>query len=671
MTAYLYLVLASSGIIAANMPVSAVSPMPAELEQAKRFFERWFADEPHLEWGLYPGSLSSDGIPLFEDRNEYTRSLSPSEKQDGVLRRTLTVTDSRLGIAVRCEGVLYTEFPSVEWTVYYQNTGTTDTPLLQELKSIDAIVPVSPEKLITLHHNKGDNCVADSFQPLETVLSPGTSMTTANTGGRPTQTAFPYFNLNHDTGGVIFVLSWAGQWSCSFIRQDDGAVRIQGGQESPRFILRPGEEVRGPMVVLQFYEGSRRRAQNIWRQWMIAHNTPRPGGALPAIPMLNACSSHQFGEMIHADTASQIFFMDHYLKRGIRLDHWWMDAGWYPCDGQWPKTGTWEVDETRFPGGFKPITDHAHEKGMNIIVWFEPERVHEGTWLAENHPEWILGGSKGGLLNLGNPQAHEWLVNHVDTLLTSQGIDLYRQDFNMDPLEFWRGNDDDDRQGITEIRHVEGYFAYWDALRKKHPKLLIDSCASGGRRNDLETLRRAVPFLRSDYIMEPVGNQCHTWALAEWFPFYGTGSSKTSDYEIMSTLCPVYIACWDQRDESIPWERIRELVDLWRECGENYDGDFYPLTPYSLENDCWMAWQWHRQDTQTGFIQVFRRADNQDEVYHLPLQGVTPEMTYEVVPLAKDAPSFAMSGKELMEQGIPVSIYEAPGALFLKYKRHS
>lgn len=30
--------------------------------------------------------------------------------------------------------------------------------------------------------------------------------------------------------------------------------------------------------------------------------------------------------------------------------------------------------------------------------------------------------------------------------------------------------------------------------------MLIDSCASGGRRNDLETLRRAVPLLRSDLL---------------------------------------------------------------------------------------------------------------------------------------------------------------------------
>ena len=37
----------------------------------------------------------------------------------------------------------------------------------------------------------------------------------------------------------------------------------------------------------------------------------------------------------------------------LDLDYWWMDAGWYPCEGNWGKTGTWKVDQSRFPGGFR------------------------------------------------------------------------------------------------------------------------------------------------------------------------------------------------------------------------------------------------------------------------------------------------------------------------------
>ena len=100
---------------------------------------------------------------------------------------------------------------------------------------------------------------------------------------------------------------------------------------------------------------------------------------------------------------------------------------------------------------------------------------------------------------------------------------MYRQDFNIDPLPYWRAADAPDRQGITEMKYVEGYLAYWDELLKRHPKMFIDSCSSGGRRNDVETLRRAVPLLRSDWYNSPEGQQCQTYGLSLWFPFQGTG----------------------------------------------------------------------------------------------------------------------------------------------------
>ena len=52
-------------------------------------------------------------------------------------------------------------------------------------------------------------------------------------------------------------------------------------RELTRFKLHPGEEVRTPLVAVQFWRGDWLRAQNIWRRWMLAHNVPRPGGKLP------------------------------------------------------------------------------------------------------------------------------------------------------------------------------------------------------------------------------------------------------------------------------------------------------------------------------------------------------------------------------------------------------
>jgi alpha-galactosidase len=134
---------------------------------------------------------------------------------------------------------------------------------------------------------------------------------------------------------MIAVLGWPGQWAADFVRDPEGLLRVSAGQERTRFLLHPGEEVRSPLVVLQFYSGDWIRGQNIWRRWMWAHNVPRPGGK-PIVPQCAACSSHQYAEMINANTESQKLFIDRYIERGIRLDYWWMDAGWYWNEKGWP-----------------------------------------------------------------------------------------------------------------------------------------------------------------------------------------------------------------------------------------------------------------------------------------------------------------------------------------------
>jgi hypothetical protein len=73
-----------------------------------------------------------------------------------------------------------------------------------------------------------------------------------------------------------------------------------------------------------------------------------------------------------------IVAMMHYgnVKPQWGRTYWWMDAGWYPCGGQWQNVGTWEPDRERFPKGLREISDYARSKGILSILWFEPERVY-------------------------------------------------------------------------------------------------------------------------------------------------------------------------------------------------------------------------------------------------------------------------------------------------------
>ncbi|UCH36645.1 MAG: alpha-galactosidase [Armatimonadota bacterium] len=616
-----------------------------------------------------PFSFTYDGRPSGEVLKTWTLTRAERAVDDKRTEHAITYNDPETGLVMRCVAVEYHDFPIVEWTLYFKNAGSADTPILEDIQALDTHLERSADGEFVLHHHTGSPCTPTDYEPFATTLDPASEKRIATAGGRPTNSDLPYFNIEWPGEGVVIALGWPGQWAAQFARDDGIGLRIRGGQELTHFTLHPGEEVRSPLVVMQFYRGDWIRAQNVWRRWMLAHNLPRPGGKLPPAQMA-ACSSHQYGEMINANEETQIMFVDRYLEEGIELDYWWMDAGWYINESGWPNTGTWEVDTKRFPRGLRFITDHAHAKGVKSIVWFEPERVTPGTWLYENHPEWLLGrDGETKLLNLGNPEARQWLTEHVNRLINEQGIDLYRNDFNIDPLGFWRGNDSDDRQGITEIRYVEGFLAYWDELRRRHPDMLIDTCASGGRRNDLETLRRSVPLLRSDCIIEPVAQQLHTYGIAFWIPFYGTGVNSTDPYVFRSQAsCPHLTGCYDMRNREIDYEELRRLYTQWRSYADCYFGDYYPLTPYDTGNEVWMAWQFDRPESGDGIVQVFRRADSIYESARLRLRGLDPDATYVVTDL--DGPGETKAtGREIMDPGVLVACSDRPGSAVIMYRR--
>ncbi|MEN6308570.1 MAG: alpha-galactosidase [Anaerohalosphaeraceae bacterium] len=627
---------------------------------AARFGEQGAAD-PVFAF-VYDGRQSKDFLKGWTFKSE-TISLDENRKQT-----VLTYTDPATKLEVRCVAVQWHNFPVVEWTVYVKNKSEVRSPMIEHLRAINTTISHPAAEPVTLHHIRGDDCSPSSYAVRQSDVAAGSNMKFAPAGGRPSSVEWPYYNFKMGDKGFLMAIGWPGQWSAEFSR-DEAGLRLNIGQEQTHFVLEAGEVVRTPLMAMMFYQGDWIRGQNLWRQWMIRCNFPKDHGMPLRLPLFAGCSSHFYEEMAKADEQSQFTFIDGYLKHGLKLDYWWMDAGWYTGayeKGWHAAAGTWEIDRRphRFPNGLRPISDYAHSKGIDIIVWFEPERVMGGTWLAENHSEWLLGA----LLNLGNPEAWNWLVNHIDKMITDEGIDLYRQDFNIDPLGHWRGNDAPDRQGITENKYVAGYLAYWDELLRRHPGMLIDSCASGGRRNDLETMRRAIPLYRSDYILEPVGNQGQTYGLSLWLPFYGAGYNlpvPLTEYCRRSTMCPANVSLFDIRAQ-LDDKLVMKLHREWLDIAPHYFGDYYPLTSYNIDETDWIAWQFNRPDVKSGNICAFRRSKCYFRSAEFKLHDLDPKARYRIDNADTDQ-IMIKTGAELMEKGLVVEIPEQPGAVILKY----
>jgi alpha-galactosidase len=650
-------------VLLAAQIAGAVTPTPAEIADAKLWTKAWFQGQDSKNF-VSCFSFTYDGKPSSELLKTWKFSRADRKLDDNRTETTLTYSDPKTGLVVRCVGVAYNDFPTVEWTLYFKNTGAKDTPLLENIQAIDANFVRDGEGEFTLHSIKGDVTNTESYMPLTRTLEPKGLYHFLPAGGRPTQGEFPQYNIEANGKGFIVVVGWPGRWSAKFERDDAKTVRVIAGQEVTHFKLLPGEEVRSPLIVLQFYEGDWIRGQNLWRRWMVAHNIPRPDGKL--IPThYGACWS----DPLYPAAETEMAVLNGYIREGIDLKYYFIDAGWYPgkTGNWWTDAGTWEVDKTRFPKGIREISDRAHSKGMDFVLWFEPERAGPGSWLAENHPEWIFGGKNGGVVNLGNADAWKWIVERIDSLIKSEGVDVYRQDYNIDPLGSWRGDDAPDRQGITENKYVCGYLAYWDELLRRNPKLWIDSCASGGNRNDLETLRRSVPLLRSDFFGTPEGQQCLTYGLSLWVPYHGSGTIVPTKYWFRSTIFPASRVGWDTRKKELDYALLKNMIAEFHKVEPYLLSDFYPLTPFSLGKTDWMAWQFD-EPAKGGAVQAFRRDECAEETLTLKLQGLDSKAQYEVENL-DDGSIKKMSGKELMETGLTVIVKDKPGAALFVYRK--
>lgn len=637
------------------------------------------AQKPQFSF-VYGGQKSSELV------KGWTLEKSSRKLDTKRTERTLSWEDPKTKLVVRCVYVEYSDFPSVEWTVYLKNAGTSDTPIISDLKAIDMALDNKTDSEFLLHHAVGSPSNGSDYGPMETPLGPGTSKRFGAANGRPNNVDWSYFNLEWGGKGMIVAIGWPGQWSAEFVRDQANKLRISAGQEITHFKLHPGEEVRSPRMILQFWQGGDWiSSQNVWRRWMKAHGMPKPGGKLPE-PRLLAHSGRTYTEMINATEENQKMFIDRYLEEGLKIDYWWMDAGWYANEtekrGFWPLPSYYDQDNTRFPNGIKAVSDYAHSKGVKALLWFEPETIYPGTWLTKNHPEWLLGNGVPMKLNLGNKTALKWCTNNVDKILKEQDIDLYRQDFNQDPLAAWRLNEPEDRQGIIENNDICGYLAYWDELQKRHPDMLIDSCASGGRRNEPEAMKRAVPLWRSDYAYEPNGQQSMTYGISLWLPFYGTGTTAARDsayyddgrptavdeYAFWSTATPSMLFSIDIRDKRLDYDKLRKLISQWREINHCYYGDYYPLTPWSRDNSVCIGWQFDVPESGDGMVQMFRRPESNTDKITVKLRGLDPKAHYIVRNINSDKGKI-IAGSELTESGLVIELPEKPGVAVITYNK--
>lgn len=250
------------------------------------------------------------------------------------------------------------------------------------------------------------------------------------------------------------------------------------------------------------------------------------------------------------------------------------------------------------------------------------------------------------LLRLDDDKVRSEVADFLERWVNKYGIEWLRWDFNNSPAPFWEANEAPGEFGPKQIGYAQGLYALRDEFMQRCPQVHIESCAAGGHRMDLGTLRRSHSAWMNDNTdtYNPIrrcqagvnrvlpgcyANSTFLWATHPHQRIQSLSSLKADGYppavlrsRMAGTLgfaenCRFYTPAIKKhlKNEIKHYKAQRRLLMQ----------DYYPLfNPQRLSD--YDGWQFHDPATGEGFFQVFR-CESSDSKIELQLPGLAPKIT--------------------------------------------
>ncbi|MBQ8497856.1 MAG: alpha-galactosidase [Clostridia bacterium] len=535
----------------------------------------------------------------------------------------------------------YFSHGATELTVWFENVSKENSRVIEELCFESRFHGEKP----VLRGILGD--IGNQYKPYVRDLSVE-NVNFVSDSGRPTHGNFPYFNLEYGNGGTMLAIGWAGTWTADFSAYGEETVYTAKCINGIQTYLKSAEKIRTALFVMASYTvRDEYYATNYWRDWFIAYNLPKADAkGNPLLPFSTCNLASDTGIPNSDGSISERHFtwrrsLEKMIAEDCKVDFRWFDAGWYiapdlssPLEAWWSTVGTWVLDPMKWPDKtFLESTDFARANGMKTLMWFEPERITDPDNMVKNFgykKEWAIHPEGARIItnNIGDPECFAYTTERICKTLRENKVEMYREDNNCNPAPLWRyldAREGEGRRGITESKFIIGHYQMWDAFIDCTTSYggcaFVDSCASGGGRNDLESMRRGVPILRSDSDRTSIALRLSmTTSFNQWIPFCGANTKEKAEQLAIDGISDVYtwrasylpILNVDSRfifDETQNFDILRFGLREWKKVNPYLLKDFYVLTPWHTEkeNDGFTAYTFVDPETQKGVLLAFRQ----------------------------------------------------------------
>jgi alpha-galactosidase len=471
----------------------ATFPSPKQLPEAASF-DPGLASTP-LEYVGWGGGLPYEPTlkVSFPDGNrslllEYVDARLDGDQLEITLKDAIAPVYVRLFYQVWPQGVL------ARWS-RVENRGKDRIVVEQAESAAFNLAPRSSYELSTLSGRWGAE-----WQLQTEALHAGAVVLESRRGSTSHQ-ANPWFAIGshgettENAGPVWFgELGWSGSWRITVEQTHADRVRITGGTNPFDFSypLAAGESLDTPMFYAGYTSKGQGEASRILHRFQKAEILPqRPTPKLRPV-IYNSWEATGFA----VNEQGQIALAEKAAKLGV--ERMVIDDGWFGArNDDHAGLGDWDVNPTKFPHGLKPVIDRVHALGMDFGIWVEPEMVNPNSDLYRKHPDWAMNfpgrprteARNQLVLNLAREDVRQYLFQFLDKLVSENDIAFLKWDYNRNWSEPGWDAAPLDQQKEIYVKYVENLYGILADLRKKHPKLEIESCSGGGGRVDLGILR--------------------------------------------------------------------------------------------------------------------------------------------------------------------------------------
>ncbi|NLB19388.1 MAG: alpha-galactosidase [Clostridium sp.] len=191
--------------------------------------------------------------------------------------------------------------------------------------------------------------------------------------------------------------------------------------------------------------------------------------------------------------------------------------------------GDYDVNLKRIPGGLKSLGEKINAMGMDFGLWFEPEMISINSALYESHPEYVMQvpgrdpakGRQQLVLDLCQVEVQDYIISNMTKVLKSAPISYVKWDMNRHMSDVYSKAVRD--QGRVFHTYIMGLYRVFNEITKAFPKILFESCSSGGNRFDLGMLCYTPQIWASDNT-DPIERLKIQEGLSYFYPMSSIGA---------------------------------------------------------------------------------------------------------------------------------------------------